>query len=109
MWEGWRAVPGCGWNGWNATVFLALCISGTPMEVSKNNAGSIFGAEMVGAPRQKRTFLALGLSTTPVLGVQKHYWRHIWSRGMPAWGATPEHTFFGIVHPRHLAPTTDQA
>ena len=40
-------------------------------------------------------FLALCISNTPILGIQKHFGGYIWYRGMRAWSATPNtHVFW---------------
>ena len=38
---------------------------------------------------KKPHFLALRISNTPIVGIQKHFGGHIWCRGMRAWSATP--------------------
>ena len=45
--------------------------------------------------------LALRISDTPMLGIQRHFGGHIWCRGMRAWSATPKAHLFGIAHFRH--------
>ena len=42
--------------------------------------------------------LALCISNTPILGIQKHCRLNISCRGMRVWGATPKPHTFGIVH-----------
>ena len=43
-------------------------------------------------------FLALRISNTPMLGIQKHFCWHIWCKGMRAWSAAPKtHSFLDQV------------
>ena len=55
-------------------------------------------------------FLALCISNTPILGIQKYCWWHIWCRGMRVWAATPkQHTFWHCAfqtHPYHVSRNT---
>ena len=47
-------------------------------------------------------FLALCISNTPILGIQKHCWLHVWCRGMRVWGATPKaHIVWHCAFPTH--------
>ena len=42
--------------------------------------------------------MALYISNTPIVGIQKHCCWHTWCRGTCVWGATPKQQICGIVH-----------
>ena len=59
---------------------------------------------MFGAPPQNpNKFLALSISNTPILGIQKHVFWPMVCRGIGVWGATaePKQYIFGVVHFKH--------
>ena len=59
-----------------------------------------------GTPKHKQYFLALCISNTHILVIQKHlFWPRV-CRGMGVWGATPEpkHYFLSIVEFKHPHP-----
>ena len=51
---------------------------------------------------QNAHLLALCLSNTPTVGIQKYFWWHIWCRSMHVWGATPRvHIFWHRAFQKH--------
>ena len=76
------------------TIFLALCISNTPiLGLQKHlcwpmaySSMGVWGA----TPEPKQYFLTLSISNTPILGIQKHLFWPMVRRGMGVWAATPE-------------------
>ena len=102
-------------------IFLALCSSNTPiLGIQKHLCWPMVRRDMGvwgATPEPKHyflersqagkfdPFLALPISNTPILAIQKHLFWPMMCRYMGVWGTTPyPHDFCGIVHFKHTHP-----
>ena len=81
-----RQRLGAGREGGTLTEKKSACVIWGP--VLGRSSGCVPEVYAFGAPRQNAQILALCISNTPILGIQKHCCWHIWCRGMRVWGAT---------------------